>query len=177
MLYKLPVPDGLSKFSKISKSISSSEEVYDVSISWNYILLSVTDNFGLGRWAKIERNDGKPLRVLRHHLSIEEHTRENSESVKLYARIVWTSLKSSLEIASYDCLPHRVSLKLQPPLFSVENWIEEQLSTRVWTCNFFNFNFSSFGCPCFMIVLWLEIRGFLSRYFLLFNSAISAVTA
>ena len=33
MLYKLPVPDGLSKFSKIAKSISSSEEVYDVSIS------------------------------------------------------------------------------------------------------------------------------------------------
>ena len=81
----------------------------------------MTDNFGLGKLAKIERNDGKLLRVLRHHLSIEEHTRENSESVKLYARIVWTSLKSSLEIARYDCLPHRVSLKLQPPLFRAEN--------------------------------------------------------
>ena len=41
---------------------SSSDEVYDVSISWNYILLTVTDNFGQGKWAKIERNDGKLLR-------------------------------------------------------------------------------------------------------------------
>ena len=40
---------------------SSSDEVHDVSISWNYILLSVTYNFGPGEWAKIERNDSKPL--------------------------------------------------------------------------------------------------------------------
>ena len=39
------VPDVLSKFSKIGNV--SSDEVYDVSISWNYILLSVTYNFGV----------------------------------------------------------------------------------------------------------------------------------
>ena len=32
---------------------------------------------------------------------------ENSESVKQYARIVWASLTSSLEVARYDCLPNR----------------------------------------------------------------------
>ena len=43
--------------------LSSSDEVYDDSISLNYILLSVTNNFGLGKWAKIERNDCKQLCV------------------------------------------------------------------------------------------------------------------
>ena len=43
---------------------SSSDEVHDVNISWNYILLSVTYNFGLGKWAKIVRNDSKPLCVM-----------------------------------------------------------------------------------------------------------------
>ena len=42
------VPDVLIKFSKI-EIFSSSEEVCDISISLNYILLSVTDNFGLGK--------------------------------------------------------------------------------------------------------------------------------
>ena len=56
------VPDVLSKFSKIG-NVSSSEKVYDVSNSWNYILLCVTYNFGLGKRVKIERNDGKLLCV------------------------------------------------------------------------------------------------------------------
>ena len=43
--------------------LSSSDEVYDDSINLNYILLSVTNNFGLGKWAKIERNDCKQLCV------------------------------------------------------------------------------------------------------------------
>ena len=43
--------------------LSSSDEVYDDGISWNYVLLSVTYKFGLGKWAKIERNDGKQLCV------------------------------------------------------------------------------------------------------------------
>ena len=47
---------------------------------------------------------------------------EHSESVKRCARIVWASLISSLEVARYDCLPHRFSPTFQPPLFSVENW-------------------------------------------------------
>ena len=41
--------------------LSSSDEVHDDRISLNYILLSVNCNFGLGKWAKIERNDGKQL--------------------------------------------------------------------------------------------------------------------
>ena len=57
---------------------SSSDEVYDVSISRNYILLSVTYNFGLGNSAKIERNDGKLLCVK----TIGRLKSEDSESVK-----------------------------------------------------------------------------------------------
>ena len=41
----------------------SSDVVLNVGIGWNYILLSVTCNFGLGKWAKIEENGGKLLRV------------------------------------------------------------------------------------------------------------------
>ena len=41
--------------------------------------------------------------------------------VKQYARIVWASLLSSLEVSGYDCLLHRFSPTFQPPLFSVEN--------------------------------------------------------
>ena len=45
----------------------------------------------------------------------------HSESVKQYARIVWASLISSLEVSRFDCLSHRFSLTFQPSLFSVEN--------------------------------------------------------
>ena len=38
--------------------MSSSDEVYDVSISWIYILLSLTDNFGVGKWAKLWPSKG-----------------------------------------------------------------------------------------------------------------------
>ena len=48
------------------------------------------------------------------------YTWEHCESVKQCARIVWASLKSSLEVARYDCLPQRFSLTFQPPLFSVK---------------------------------------------------------
>ena len=61
------------------------------------------------------------LRHLRHYWWIEVYTRsEHGKSVKQYARIVWASLISSLEVARYDCLPHRFSPTFQPPLFSVE---------------------------------------------------------
>ena len=46
-----------------SGMLSFSDEVCDDSIGWNYILVSVNYNFGLGKWAKIERNDGKQLCV------------------------------------------------------------------------------------------------------------------
>ena len=55
------VPVVLSKFSKIGNVFFF--WVYDASISWNYILFSVTYNFGMGKWVKIERNDGILLRV------------------------------------------------------------------------------------------------------------------
>ena len=42
---------------------SSSHKVHDVNNIWNYILWSVIENFGLEKWAKIERNNGKLLRV------------------------------------------------------------------------------------------------------------------
>ena len=45
------------------RMLPSSDEVHNVGISWNYILLSATYNFGLGKGAKIERNDSKPLCV------------------------------------------------------------------------------------------------------------------
>ena len=38
--------------------------------------------------------------------------RENSESVKQYARILWASLTSSLEVARYDYLLHRCFLNV-----------------------------------------------------------------
>ena len=57
---------------------------------------------------------------LRHHRSIEEYTRDNNETVNQDARIAWASLMSSLEVARYDCLPHRFSLALQPLLFRVK---------------------------------------------------------
>ena len=74
-----------------------SDAVYGVNISWNYILLRVTNNFGLGKWAKIERNDGKVLRV-KTSPSIEECTRENGESLTQYTRIVLAT-----EIFSWSC--------------------------------------------------------------------------
>ena len=42
----------------------------------------------------------------RHHQSIEEYTRDNSELVNQDARIVWASLLSSLEVSRFDCLFH-----------------------------------------------------------------------
>ena len=88
------------------------------------IILSVTLSFGLGKCAKIERYDSKPLRAktrIRHHRSTEEYICEDSESEKQYARTVWASLISSLSVARYDCFPQRFSLTFQPPLISLEN--------------------------------------------------------
>ena len=69
----------------------------------------------------------------RHHHSIEEYTRDNSELVNQDARIVWASLISSLEVARYNCLPHHFFN--QPPLFRVKIK-KKSFSTYVWTCNF-----------------------------------------
>ena len=89
--------------------------------------------------------------ALRHHRSIEECTRENSESVKQYTKIVLASLRSSLEVARYDCLPQNFSLTYQPLLISVKikrKVIFDSCLNKSW---FFFFLF------CFMIVLCTEI--------------------
>ena len=46
--------------------LSSSDEVYDNSISWNYILLSVTYGFGLGKWAKIKETTVNNFALRQH---------------------------------------------------------------------------------------------------------------
>ena len=81
----------------------SSGEVYADSISLNYILLSVNCNFGLGKWAKIERNDGKKLCI---QISLVDW------SIYTWARSVSKTTGQNrmgfsylLEVSRYDCLP------------------------------------------------------------------------
>ena len=95
--------------------LSSSDEVYDVSISWNYTLLSMANNFTLGKLTKIERNRGKLLPIRTSLVDWRVYMWE--KRVKQYARIVWASLK----VDRYDCLPPRSSLAFQPSLFGIEN--------------------------------------------------------
>ena len=78
---------------------------------WARLIISVWDNE-----PKLKETTVNYF-ALRHHWSIEEYTREHSESVKRYTRIAWASLISSLKVARYDCLPHRFSLTFQLPLF------------------------------------------------------------
>ena len=66
---------------------SSSDVVYDVSISWNYILLCPNDNFRLKKMRPKLKETTVNNFEQRLDRSIEEYTRENSESVKQYARI------------------------------------------------------------------------------------------
>ena len=74
---------------------------------------------------KFEKNENEPkLKEMtvkhfasRHYWWIEVYRcSEHSESVKQYARIVWASPISSLEVARYDCLPHCFSPTFQPPV-------------------------------------------------------------
>ena len=90
------------------------------------------------------------LRHLRHYWWIEVYTRsEHGKSIKQYARIVWASLISSLEVARYDCLPHRFSPTFQPPLFSVENWKKKAIfNSCLNRCNFWKL--FCFGYSCFL---------------------------
>ena len=90
------------------------------------------------------------LRHLRHYWWIEVYTRsEHGKSIKQYARIVWASLISSLEVARCNCLPHRFSPTFQPPLFSVENWKKKAIfNSCLNRCNFWKL--FCFGYSCFM---------------------------
>ena len=71
------LPDVLKKFSEIKNLFFLRGSVCDVSISWNYILLSVTDNFGQGNEPKLKETTVNYFEF-RHHQSIEEYTRDNS---------------------------------------------------------------------------------------------------
>ena len=124
------VPDVLSKFSEI-ESLFFFREVCDVSISSNYILLSMTDNFSLRKWAKIERNGSLDI----HSRLKSIYTCDNSELVNQDARIVWASLISSLEVARYDCLPHHFFANVSTSSVLRRNLKEKSFSTRVWACN------------------------------------------
>ena len=57
---------------------------------WAWLIISVWQNEPILKETTVN------YPKLRHHRSTEESTRENSESVKQYARIVWASLISSL---------------------------------------------------------------------------------
>ena len=108
--------------------LSSSDVVYNVTISWNYILLSVTDNFGLGKWAKMERLTTANEFELRIQRSIEDYTRKNSESIIIRQNSMGFSYRATLEVARYDDLLHRFSIMFQRPLIGVENWKEKSSS-------------------------------------------------
>ena len=140
---------------------------------WAWLIISVWENE-----PKLKETTVNHF-ALRHYWWIEVYAcSEHGNLVKQYARIVWASFISSLEVARYDCLPHRFSPTFQPPLFSVENWKKKQFLTRVWTGVIFeNFFALATLVSCFMIVLWREINDVFLRFFLLFNSITSAVTA
>ena len=104
----------------------------------------------------------------RHHQSVEEYACDNGELVNQDARIVWASLKSPLEVARFDCLPHHFFSNVSTSSVSRKN-LKEKSFFRVWTCNFlklFPFWLLSFhDCP---------LTGNF-RFFLLFDSVTSAV--
>ena len=71
---------------------------------WAWLIISVWENK-----PKLKETTVNHF-ALRHYWWIRVYTcREYGNSVKQYARIVWASLISSLEVARYACLPHRFS--------------------------------------------------------------------
>ena len=84
---------------------------------WAWLIISVWENE-----PKLKETTVNHF-ALRHYWWIEVYAcSEHGNLVKQYARIVWASFISSLEVARYDCLPHRFSPTFQSLLFSVENW-------------------------------------------------------
>ena len=139
---------------------SSSEEVHDISINWNYILLIPSYNFGLWKWAKIERNDSIHVQW---EQCVSKTMRQNRMGFSY--------------ICSWSCqvgmLTPLFSPTFQPPLFSVENK-KSNFKSCLNLCNFlklFRFRLLLFNdCP-----LAGNTRC-LFEIFLLFNSITSAVT-
>ena len=154
---------------------SSSDEVYDVSISWNYIPLSVTDNLSVGKWTKIERNNGKLLCVKTSLVDWRVYTWDQWVSKTIHQNHMGFSHIFSLSCLVWLCAP---------PFFSKVSTSSNKgrkLKRKIifnWCLNLlFYLNFFSFGYSCFMIGLWLEIHGIFWRFFLLFNSVNFYVTA
>ena len=108
--------------------LSSSDVVYNVTISWNCILLSLTDDFDLGKWAKMERLTTANEFELRIQRSIEDYTRKNSESIIISQNSMGFFYRATLEVARYDDLLHRFSIMFQRPLIGVENWKKKSSS-------------------------------------------------
>ena len=76
----------------------------DIISYWAWLIISVWENK-----PKLKETTVNHF-ALRHYWWIRVYTcREYGNSVKQYARIVWASLISSLEVARYACLPHRFS--------------------------------------------------------------------
>ena len=92
---------------------------------------------------------------------------EHGKSVKQYARIVWASLISSLFPNVSTSSVQRRKLKKKSNFQLV---FEPVLFLKT-------FSHLATLVSCFMIVLWLEINDVFLRFFLLFNSITSAVTA
>ena len=150
------VPDVLIKFSRI-RNVFFSDVVYDVSISWNYILLSLTDNFGLGKWAKIERNDDKLLRVKTSLVDSRVYTWEKWDSKTIRPNRMGISYK-------YIFSRSRQIWLLSPlffPNFSTTSNKRRKLKRQVIfnSClNLLFFRIFSFWLFFFTIVLWLEVH-------------------
>ena len=95
----------------------------------------------VGRWGRIDEVWNLGTMFSQQHAIVVDWgvytCSELGESVKQYARIVWASLISSLQVYRYDCLPHRFSPTFQPPLFSVENLKNSNFRLVFETVSFF----------------------------------------
>ena len=100
---------------------SYSDKVRDISFSWNYIILSVTYNFGLGKWAEIERNGSISLCVKTLLVDWDVYM----QWAQWVSKTVRQNRMGFSYIFSWSCqvwlLTPPFSPTFQPPLFSVEN--------------------------------------------------------
>ena len=99
------LPDVLNEFSR-TVNVFPSDRVYHVVIGWNdinwaWLLISV--------WKIDPKLKETTVNYFesRYHYSIKGYTREDSNSMIQYARNVWASLFSSLDVVWYDCPSHR----------------------------------------------------------------------
>ena len=118
--------------------------------------------------------------ALRHYWWIEVYTcSKHSESVQQYSRIVWVLLYLLLKLLRMTAYP--TVFPQRSNLLCLAQKINKVIfNSCLNLCNFLNlfcFWLLLFHVSCFMIVLQLEINDVFLRFFLLFNSITSAVTA